>query len=149
MIAADVSDQIRRHGVGQNSQHTPHGQNGFYLSVLSVYIGVLSIYPFLTSTDEVTNLIIWTAAEISSLIMAASMPFIRLFVKSKLSTLKSYSSGAQGLNEQPQDTSFTPSIPTTVGFSRPGWRAHSRDSDLLAETPPEMAGDNGTLGPYP
>ncbi|KAK2596317.1 hypothetical protein N8I77_013213 [Diaporthe amygdali] len=100
-------------------------------------------------TYEVTNLIIWTAAEISSLIMAASVPFIRLFVKNKLSTPKSYSSGAQRLNEQPQDKSTTPSVPTTVGSSRRGWRAHSGDSDLLADSLPEMAEHNSSLGPYP
>ncbi|KAH8745295.1 hypothetical protein F5883DRAFT_439124 [Diaporthe sp. PMI_573] len=85
-------------------------------------------------TYEVTNLIVWTAAEISSLIMAASVPFIRLFVKGKLSTSQSHMSGAQGLNEPPQSEITAYSIPTTVGSSRPAWRAQSGSSDLLAES---------------
>ncbi|KAG8156679.1 hypothetical protein KVR01_013470 [Diaporthe batatas] len=52
-------------------------------------------------TYEVTNLIIWTAAEITALIMAASVPFIRLLVKGRLHTSRSNASGAQGLKEQP------------------------------------------------
>lgn len=94
----------------------------------------------LTSTDEVTNLILWTAAEISSLIMAASVPFIRLFVKGKLSTSRSNMSGAQGLNDELQFETTASSIPTTIESSRPAWRAQSGNSDLLAES--KSAGDS-------
>lgn len=112
-------------------------------------MGLLILCPFLTSVDEVRNLVIWTAAEICSLIMAASVPFIRLFVKGKLSTAKSHTSEAQGLNEQRQDKSAMSSIPTTVGSSRPAWRTQSGDSDLLADSRPETAVNDGNLGPYP
>lgn len=82
---------------------------------------------------------IWTAAEISSLIMAASVPFIRLFVKGRLT--KPHTSEARRLNEQPQDEKLSSSIPTTVGSTvgstRPGWRAQSEQSDFLADISPE------------
>lgn len=81
--------------------------------------------------------------------MAASVPFIRLFVKGKLSASKSNASGAQGLNEQQQDKSAMSSIPSTVGSSRPAWRTQSGDSDLLADSRPETAVNDGALGPYP
>lgn len=144
-----MSGQFRCNGVGQNSQRAPYGKNRFHLSVLSVQVGNPIVWAFLTGTDDVTNLIIWTAAEISSLIMAASVPFIRLFVKGKLSTAQSYSSGAQGLVEQSQVETVSSSIPTTVGSSRPAWRAQSGNSDLLVEGPPETPEDDGAPCPYP
>lgn len=147
MIAADIPGQFWYNGARQNSQRTADGQNGFHLLVISTNMSLLNVYPFLTNTDEVPNLIIWTAAEISSLIMAASVPFIRLFVKGKLATPRSHGSGAQGLNEQQQEKSTASSIPTTVGSSRPGWRAQSGDSDLLTDSRPETTVNDGTLGP--
>lgn len=107
-------------------------------------MSVMVVGSFLTTTDEVSNLIIWTAAEISSLIMAASVPFIRLFVKNKFSS-NSHGSDAQGLNERPQEKSATSTIPTTTGSSRPYWRTQSGDTDLLPD-PPEMALNDVSLG---
>lgn len=150
-MGADFPGQFRYNGLRQNSQRTPYGQTGFHMSVITINSGFLTVWPILTSTDEVTNLMIWTAAEISSLIMAASVPFIRLFVKGKIAKSKSHTSEARRLNEQPQDEKLTPSIPTTVGSTidsaRPRWRAQSEHSDLLADSPPEATVNGGTFGP--
>ena len=116
---------------------------------MSTNIGRLTVYYCLTSADEVTNLMIWTGAEISSLIMAASVPFIRLFVKSKLSTSKrSHTGGDQGLDGHSQEKAITCSSPTTVESDSPGWRAQSGDFDLVADNPHEIAVNSGALSPH-